>query len=269
MRLYGEFSKVTENDDGTLTVSGIASSECVDADGETITAEAMRRALPGYFKFPAVREMHQSLAAGTGLAAEVDDEGRTHFECKVVDPVAVQKVKAKVYRGFSIGGRVPPGGRNKKNPKVIEQIELFEVSLVDRPANPEAAIQLWKASAGTDDAPKSTAGGDATEKLAGVVSGLVAKLEAASARASAAEGRLAKVQAERDGAVSKLAAAEKAAAEFKALAAQKGFLKVFPVSKVDDVRGAPADEPDPKTPEEAATLELKKVHRAGGVRWGG
>ena len=145
VRLYGEFGKVDEQSDGTVIVSGIASSEAQDNVGEIVKADAMRRALPEYLKFPAVREMHQLVAAGRTIAAEVADDGKTYIEAHVVDPVAVKKVRSRVYNGFSIGGRVPPGGRNKTNPAIIEDLVLTEISLVDRPMNPEATFLMFKA----------------------------------------------------------------------------------------------------------------------------
>jgi hypothetical protein len=144
VRLYGEINKVERRDDGTVTISGVASSEAVDADGETITAAAMKAALPSYMRFPAIREMHQAIAAGRALSVTVGKDGRTYVEAHVVDRDAVAKVKAGVYRGFSIGGHVPPDGRDRTNPKKILRLSLTEISLVDRPANPEATFQLVK-----------------------------------------------------------------------------------------------------------------------------
>jgi hypothetical protein len=142
MRIWGDITKVSENDDGTLTVSGIASSEAVDSDGETVTATAMKEAIPDYMKFGALREMHQPIAAGTAIACEVQEDGRTYLEALVVDAESCRKVKTGVLKGFSIGGKVTK--RNGKNKKVIEGIKLVEISLVDRPANPEAIIGLVK-----------------------------------------------------------------------------------------------------------------------------
>lgn len=153
-KLYGEFSKVEEQEDGTLKVSGIASSEAVDSDGEVITADAMKAAIPDYMAFGAVREMHTSWAAGTALKCEVDDQNRTQFECLVVDAEAIKKVQAGVYKGFSIGGKVAPNGRDPLDKKRITGIKLVEVSLVDRPANPEAVFSMGK----VDDAEESTLG---------------------------------------------------------------------------------------------------------------
>lgn len=149
-RLYGEIAKVEEQDDGTIKVYGYASSEAVDSDGEVIKADAMQAAITDYMKFPAVREMHQPIAAGTGIVMKVEDDGRTWFGAHVVDPVAVKKVVTKVYRGFSIGAKVT--GRDEANKAVITGIKLKEVSLVDRPANPEAVIELWKADIEPEEA---------------------------------------------------------------------------------------------------------------------
>jgi len=145
MRLYGAIEKVEPQDDGTVRVHGIATSETVDDQDEIVRADAMRAALPDYMRFPALREMHQLSAAGTTLEAEVGDDGMTRIVAHVVDPVAVAKVKNKVYRGFSIGGRVTQ--RDAGNPKAITGLVLSEISLVDRPANPEAVYDCWKATA--------------------------------------------------------------------------------------------------------------------------
>lgn len=144
MKLFGLIEKVEPLDDGTIKIHGIASTESVDDQGETVKAEAMRAAIPDYMRFPAVREMHQLQAAGTALEADVGTDNVTRIVAHIVDPVAVSKVKNQVYRGFSIGGRVTK--REAGNPKTITGLVLNEISLVDRPANPEAIYDVWKAS---------------------------------------------------------------------------------------------------------------------------
>src|SRR5438105_291139 len=104
--MYGAFTKVEEQPDGTLYVEGIASSENTDCQGEVVKADAMRAALPGYMKFPTIREMHEAWAAGKTLAASVADDGKTYIATKVVDAEAVKKIKEGIYAGFSIGGSV-------------------------------------------------------------------------------------------------------------------------------------------------------------------
>ncbi|QOG48656.1 hypothetical protein IBX82_06555 [Neisseria gonorrhoeae] len=104
-KLYAEIAEMEAQDDGTVKVWGYASSEAVDSDSEVIAA-AMKAAIPDYMKFGEVREMHGSNAAGTAIEINVEDDGRTFFGAHIVDPVAVEKVKTGVYKGFSIGGSV-------------------------------------------------------------------------------------------------------------------------------------------------------------------
>lgn len=142
VRLYGSIEKVDEQEDGTLIVSGVASTEEVDSQGEIVTRAAMSNAIPEYMKFGAVREMHQPMAAGTALKCSVDEAGVTHLEAHIVDPVAVKKVLAQVYKGFSIGGKVK--SRDEVNKNTITGLKLTEISLVDVPANPNAVFSLGK-----------------------------------------------------------------------------------------------------------------------------
>lgn len=152
-KLYAEIAKMEAQDDGTVKVWGYASSEAVDSDGEIIAAEAMKAAIPDYMKFGAVREMHGSNAAGTAIEINVEDDGRTFFGAHIVDPVAVTKVKTGVYKGFSIGGSIT--ARDELNKSQITGLKLTEISLVDRPANPDAVFTCYKA-----DKPKDEEGAD-------------------------------------------------------------------------------------------------------------
>lgn len=142
VRFFGTFEKVEPQEDGTVHVYGYASSEARDAHGEVVKADAMRNALGDYMKFANVREMHQPIAAGTCIEAEVQEDGRTWFGAHVVDPVAVKKVETGVYKGFSIGGYIED--RDKADKSIITELRLSEVSLVDRPANPDAVFTMWK-----------------------------------------------------------------------------------------------------------------------------
>jgi hypothetical protein len=149
-RIYCDISKVEDNEDGTITVTGVASSGAVDSDGETVTSEAMKNAIPDYMKFGAVREMHQPSAAGTAVACNVDDAtGKTNFSALVVDDAAIKKVRTGVYKGFSIGGKVTE--RDPKDKRIIKGLDLIEISLVDRPANPEALLTMYKAASTPED----------------------------------------------------------------------------------------------------------------------
>jgi len=147
--LFGLIEKTEELPDGTIRVFGIASSEDVDDQNEIVRGDAMRAAIPAYMRFPALREMHQLSAAGTALELSVGSDNITRLAAHVVDPVAISKVKNQVYRGFSIGGRITQ--REPGNPKCITGLVLNEISLVDRPANPQAILDSWKIADIGDD----------------------------------------------------------------------------------------------------------------------
>lgn len=153
LRLFGDITKMDQQEDGSIIVEGFASSEVLDSDGEIITAEAMKTALPEYMQFANIREMHQPSAVGVALEATVDDAtAKTFIRVRVVDESAIKKCLTGVYKGFSVAGKV-----TDRLGKVIKGLKLREISLVDRPANPEALFTLGKVEGGEDDDNKAAA----------------------------------------------------------------------------------------------------------------
>ena len=141
MRFYWPIAKV---DAEQRMVWGYASTEAVDDQGESITRAAMAAALDDYMRFANIREMHRPSAVGVAREAAVDDRG-LYLGAKIVDGDAWTKVIEGVYKGFSIGGRVT--GRDPADRRIITGLVLTEISVVDRPANPEAVFDCWKLSA--------------------------------------------------------------------------------------------------------------------------
>lgn len=138
MRLYAPITKV---DAEQRMVYGYASTEAEDDQGETITLGALSDALDDYMRFANIREMHQLSAVGTAQEAAIDDKG-LYVGAHVVDPRAWEKVTSGVYKGFSVGGKVK--ARDPHDRSIITGLALTEISLVDRPANPEAIFDCWK-----------------------------------------------------------------------------------------------------------------------------
>ena len=140
----GDFTyKSTE--DGTLLVFGKATGPDLDLDSQICDPEWLKSAMPLWFQTGAnIREQHSSIAAGVGLelAADGDD---WFLKSEVVDPLTAKKVEKGVLKGYSIGIKGAkvikdanaPGGR-------IVSGSIVEVSLVDRPANPTATVQIAK-----------------------------------------------------------------------------------------------------------------------------
>ena len=101
MKLFADISKV---DDEQRLVYGYASTEARDNQNEIVTRKAMENALPDFMKFGNIREMHKAWAVGVAKDAQMDDKGII-ITAHVVDDAAWEKVRAGVYKGFSIGGR--------------------------------------------------------------------------------------------------------------------------------------------------------------------
>ena len=177
------FAPIAKSDAEQRIVMGVATSAIPDDEGgkwqgqrysgDVIDAEAMRAALDDYMAWANIREMHESRAAGQALDVHVGDDGRTYLVAHIADDGAWKKVQEGIYKGFSIGGRALkavletlPDGRTVRR---ILKLLLTEISLVDRPRNPEAAILISKRG-GTmsDDAPEERAddAGDALTQLA-------------------------------------------------------------------------------------------------------
>ena len=142
MRFYAPIAKI---DAEQRMVWGYASTEARDDPGEVITRDALADALAGYLEFANIREMHQMSAVGVAEEAGVDDKG-LYVGARIVDPHAWDKVTSGVYKGFSVGGKVRERDAHDRN--IITALSLTEISLVDRPANPEAVFDCWKADGG-------------------------------------------------------------------------------------------------------------------------
>ena len=140
MRFYWPIAKV---DAAQHMVWGYASTEAVDDQGETVAREALEAALDDYMRFANIREMHRDSAVGVAKEAEIDGKG-LYLGAKIVDDAAWRKVVEGVYKGFSIGGRVTR--RDPADRSHITGLTLTEISVVDRPANPEAVFDCWKRS---------------------------------------------------------------------------------------------------------------------------
>jgi HK97 family phage prohead protease len=266
MRLYAPIAKLDEEQ---RLVLGYASTEALDSQGEIIRREAIEAALPQYMRFANIREMHQPSAVGVAEAADIDAKG-LYLVAKVIDDDAWRKVKAGVYKGFSIGGRALE--RDAADRRVVTRLELSEISLVDRPANPEAVIDLYKRE---PDALGKVGARNSAADLARIqrVHDTAVELGACCGDEAklAAEGDVAKAEALRDAALAKVAALD---GELRALAATvreqgrvierlaampappKYALEARAVEKAEDDLAKATDDA-PKTPLEA----IRKAHR--------
>lgn len=156
--LFLPFSKVAQQDDGTLLVHSLVNDETLDDQGEIVTYDAVEKASGAFMEWGNVREMHDDhTAAGTVLSLARDVAAGTHEAIvHVVDPGAVKKVLSKVYKGTSLGGFKTQVQLSKVDGKPVRKvtgIDWRELSLVDRPSRPTATLTLLKRSDGDAPAP--------------------------------------------------------------------------------------------------------------------
>lgn len=146
---YAAIIKSTENEDGTLMVYGKATDETLDLDQQICDPTWLAKAMPEWMVSGGnVREMHGPSAAGVAKEYEAKSDGH-YINTLIVDPLAITKVKAGVYKGFSIGIKSPRVVRDNKaaNGRIIDG-QIIEISLVDRPANPSAKLIMAKSVEG-------------------------------------------------------------------------------------------------------------------------
>lgn len=156
---FGMFTTFTKADKEKREVTGMATNEAIDSYGDIVEFAAIKEALPDYLQFGNIREMHGASAAGVVKSHDLNEKDKAlYITVKVVDDMAWTKVVEGVYKGFSIGGYI-----EEAEPLVVEaedeqgnkhevftggfritKIKLYEISLVDRPANPEALIESYK-----------------------------------------------------------------------------------------------------------------------------
>ena len=146
---YAALIKADKHSDGTLTVYGKATDDSIDMDQQICDPTWLDTAMPEWFKSGGnIREQHSNIAAGVAKEYEAKSDGH-YISALVVDPVSVKKVEAGVLKGFSIGIKSPRVVRDQKaaNGRIIDG-QIIEVSLVDRPANPNAKLIMAKSVEG-------------------------------------------------------------------------------------------------------------------------
>lgn len=142
---FFEIVKADKNADGTMMVYGKATDDSLDIDQQICDPTWLDRAMPDWFKSGGnIREQHSNIAAGVAKEYEKKADGH-YIHALVVDPISVKKVDTGVLKGFSIGIKSPRIIRDDKaaNGRIVDG-QIVEVSLVDRPANPNCQLLLAK-----------------------------------------------------------------------------------------------------------------------------
>jgi FMN-dependent NADH-azoreductase len=129
---YARIIKQEKQEDGTLLVYGKATDDALDIDQQICDAAWLEKAMPEWFKTGGnIREQHSNIAAG--VAKELDSKADGHYiSALVVDPIGIRSPRI-VRDTKAANGRIIDG-------------QIVEISLVDRPANPNAKLMLAKSN---------------------------------------------------------------------------------------------------------------------------
>jgi len=177
---YAAIVKQEKQEDGSLLVYGKATDDSLDIDQQICDDTWLSSAMPEWFKSGGnIREQHSSIAAGVAKEYEAKSDGH-YISVLVVDPISVKKVESGVLKGFSIGIKAPRVVRDQKaaNGRIIDG-QIVEVSLVDRPANPNAKLMLAKSVEGETSLVKVE---EYTEKDKSMLAEVIKELHADSAK---------------------------------------------------------------------------------------
>jgi hypothetical protein len=142
---FVQFFKADKQPDGTMMVYGKATDDSIDSDQQICDPEWLKSAMPRWFQWGNIREQHSNIAAGVATEYEAKEDGH-YISARIVDPSSVKKVESGVLKGFSIGIRAPRVAKDNKaiGGRIVDG-EIVEVSLVDRPANPNCTVTVAKA----------------------------------------------------------------------------------------------------------------------------
>ncbi|MHB8573555.1 MAG: hypothetical protein ACYDAY_11490 [Candidatus Dormibacteria bacterium] len=152
-QFYAPITKIEKGDDNSRIVHCRIADETLDLDGQIADYDWLKSALPDWFEWGNVREMHEQKAVGRATElTDVPGERGYDGTFKVVDPGAVLKLDESIYRGVSWGAKSVPGNPVKvvkdkaaENGRIVGG-KIVEVSLVDHPANESCKLVVAKSA---------------------------------------------------------------------------------------------------------------------------
>ena len=150
------FKTLGEDEDGSVDIKGLASTNALDRAGDVINHDAWikKNGLENYKSNPIVLFNHDyNKPIGRATSLEVTDKG-LEFGAKISKSVGEIKdlIKDGVLGAFSVGFRVKDADYNSETDGyTIKDAELFEVSVVSVPCNQGAMFSVAKSFDSMDE----------------------------------------------------------------------------------------------------------------------
>lgn len=238
------FAPISKIDEEKRMVYGYATTPALDSQKEIVDLAASFEAVDEWKEWANIKEMHRpETAAGIAPIIEKHAGVGVYIGAEIVDDQAWRKCQKKVYKGFSIGGKVIAREGNR-----ITKYRMTEISLVDRPANPDAIFMVAKRD-DTNASAKEAVGGDSMEKN-----------ETLSTPA-AGEATGTPPKAETEAAMDKGQTTEKLSAQTETVTITKAELEGFQKlqSKMQDMEKALAERKEEDVVEKALLKAVEKL----------
>lgn len=133
-------------------IEGYASTPDLDRDGDIIPSEVLKSAVDEYLKMGTLLYDHghdptyARKPIGKLHTGEIDGEGRLYVKGTISDDWIWEKIELEELKAFSIAGRVE-WEIQEAGDRVIgvaKSLDLYEISVVAIPANPNAIFQIAK-----------------------------------------------------------------------------------------------------------------------------
>lgn len=141
-QIYCKVQDYVRNKAGDLVVYGWASQDNIDSGKEIVPLSAINASLKSYSDFSNIRQMHNPFLGGAGICTVMimEDSG-LWIEAAIIDKEVQEKIIKKVYKGFSIGYIINGEYKRSDGINVLSDIELVEISVVDRPMNKKCLLE--------------------------------------------------------------------------------------------------------------------------------
>lgn len=147
--ILAEIQKSYTSDEGERRIiEGYASTEILDGHGDIVLRDAFKQSLDSFMANPVLRWQHKE-PIGKVLSAQIDDKG-LYIIAELAKNVpeadkAWELIKQGVVKSFSIGAKIGENGveyeeKDGKLVRIIKNLILKEISVVDIPANPMAVM---------------------------------------------------------------------------------------------------------------------------------
>ena len=150
---FGEVFKFNKQSDGSLQVFGKATNDTLDGDLQKCDLAWSSKAMEKWLSTGAnMRVQHNPslYPAGVGMSVDSKPDG-VYLMAEIAEATAIRLVEKGALRAFSVGISHPKFARDATAPNGrIVGGDIVEVSLVDRPSNPDCAFTVKMAGKGDE-----------------------------------------------------------------------------------------------------------------------